>query len=117
MVVSRGAGRVRGDGLRLHGDTASLFTKATRHSVSVAEIDSLWVRGSAASLIGSLAAVPCAIFLGAAGDFATNGPDSGGGGHGPGGLLLGAVIGGSVCGLSGALVGSFIPRWHLRYAR
>jgi hypothetical protein len=102
--------------LRVSADSVVVANAEVPRSIPMVDIDSLWVRRSAASVGGVLLGVPCAAFFGAAGQFVAGGPDSGGG-NGVAGFFIGAVGGGAVCGLFGAFLGAFIPRWHLRYAR
>jgi MFS family permease len=84
----------------------------------MAEVDSLWVQGTAAVLVGMVAALPCAIFGGMVGDFIGGDPD--GNGTPRRALvysLIGLAVGGAMCGTAGTIFGSFIPRWRLEYAR
>jgi hypothetical protein len=85
--------------------------------VAISEIDSVWVqRGTAARLLGRIAAAPCAVWGALAGHVLATDPDGGDpSSSGLIGTLVGASLGAVVCGAPGALVGSFIKRWRLVY--
>ena len=117
-LMTQASGRVQGDGVNLRGDSVFVVTEQGVRAFAVSEVDSLWVQGTAATLVGIVAAVPCAIFGGMVGDFIGGDPD-GNGSSGRASLysLIGVAVGGVVCGTVGAIFGSLIPQWRLEYAR
>jgi hypothetical protein len=117
-LASRETGRLEGHRIELRGDSLLLDTDAGVRAIATANVDSVWVRrGSAARVLGIVAAVPCAFFGAAVGASLGGGPDGGGKSAGAIGGLMGGLITGSVCGVVGAGVGSFIRPWQLEYAR
>jgi hypothetical protein len=117
-LTTQANGRVQGDNVNLRGDSVLMVTEQGPRAFHVAEVDSLWVQGTAATLVGIVAAVPCAIFGSMVGDFIGGDPD----GNGSQGRalvysLIGLAVGGVVCGTVGGILGSLIPQWRLGYAR
>jgi hypothetical protein len=111
-------GRVEGDRFTLLADSVFLNTGSGVRAIALANVDSLWVRGTAAHLAGIIAAIPCALFGAMVGGFVGGDPDSQGSDRR--GLLfsiIGLLGGGAVCGTVGAGVGSLIGRWQLEYPR
>jgi hypothetical protein len=117
-LTTRSSGRIEGNDVDLRGDSVLVATEQGPRAFQVAEVDSLWVQGTAAVLVGMVAALPCAIFGGMVGDFIGGDPDGNGT---PGRALaysfIGLAVGGVVCGSAGAILGSLIPRWRLEYVR
>src|SRR5579859_5626080 len=99
-LASRQTGRLEGSRVHLAGDSVLLDTDAGVRTIAAANVDSVWVRrGTAAMTVGMIAAVPCALYAGLVGAVIAGDPDSNGGpSHVPHGALVGAVIGGVVCG-------------------
>jgi hypothetical protein len=119
-VTSRETGRLEGDGVSLIDDSLFVNTWSGLRAIAVANIDSVWIyRGTAAPILGLIAAVPCALYGAAVGGFIAGDPDGGRHSAAQGILLpiIGLVAGGAVCGLVGAGVGSLIERWRLEYVR
>jgi hypothetical protein len=117
-LTSQATGRVQGSSLELRGDSIYLVSDQGARAIPVGEVDSLWVQGDAALLVGIIAAVPCAIFGLMVGTFIGGDPDSqGSSGKAIVDGLIGAIGGGFLCGGVGAGFGSLIPRWRLEYAR
>jgi hypothetical protein len=114
LIVTRATGRVEAAGLLVSGDSVALAMSAHPNAIAMVAIDSVWERRSAAGLAGVITGVPCAIFFGMVGQML--GADNGGN-DGTRGFLIGVAGGGALCGSFGAVLGSFIPRWHLKYAR
>jgi hypothetical protein len=117
-LTTRASGRVQGNSVNLRGDSVLVETEQGVRAFAVLEVDSLWVQGTAATLVGIVAALPCAILGGMVGDFIGGDPDGNGT---PGRALLysliGVAVGGVVCGSVGAIFGSLIPQWRLEYVR
>lgn len=111
--------RVQGRGLRLLGDSVVVVSHQKEYAIAVVDVDSLWVqRGTAALVLGAIAAAPCALYLGLAFHSLATGPDGNRRGEaGPVAALVGGLIGGVACGAVGAGIGSFIRLWRLEYAR
>lgn len=118
-LASRETGRLEGYRVDLRGDSVLLDTDAGMRAIATANVDSVWVqRGSAARIVGIVAALPCALYGALVGESLASDPDSGGKpSHGALGALIGGVIAGAGCGAGGAAVGSLIRRWQLEYAR
>ena len=118
-IASRATGRVQGSGVYLRGDTVIVMSDQSERAFAFVDVDSVWEqRGTAALLLGVIAAVPCALYLGAVSAFFATDPDSNGRpGAGTAAALVGGAIGVVVCGTVGAGVGSLIKRWRLEYAR
>ncbi len=118
-LVSHRIGRVKGDRAYLRGDSLLVLSARESRAVALVDIDSLWVqRGSAAHMLGIVAAVPCAVYGGLLGAFLATDPDNlGRPGRGPAGALTVGALGGVICGSLGAGIGSLIKRWRLEYAR
>ena len=116
-LSSRVTGRVEGDRISLVGDSVFLHTGSEVHAMALSDVDSMWIqRGSAAPILGLIAAVPCAVFGGLVGSFIGGDPDSNGSPRRATGLLLiGMLGGGALCGSVGAGIGSLIRRWQLEY--
>ena len=115
-LSSHETGRLEGDGLYLLADSVYLNTDSGVRAFRMASVDSLWIGGTAARLIGIIAAVPCALYGAMVGGFLGSDPD-GNGSEGRGLLfsVIGLLGGGAVCGMVGAGVGSLIWRWELEY--
>jgi hypothetical protein len=115
-LSSRETGRIEGDRFTLLADSVSLKTASGIRAIAIANVDSLWVRGTATRLFGIIAAVPCALFGAMVGGFIGGDPD---GQPSPGRELLFPIVGllggGAICGTVGAGVGSLIGRWRLEY--
>lgn len=118
-LVSQRTKRLRGNALRLNGDSVILFSERGTRSLALQEVDSLWMsRGSAARIVGIVAAVPCAIYGGLLGAFLATDPDSNGRpGRAPIGAMVGGAAGALACGLPAAGIGSLVKRWRLEYSR
>ncbi len=118
-IAIRGKGRLEASALSQRGDSVFLAKGDVRHAIGITDVDSVWAqKGSAALLLGAIAATPCVIFGMMVGNFLANDPDGNQGGMtGPVGALIGGVIGGAPCGLLGGAVGSFFRRWRLEYPR
>jgi hypothetical protein len=117
-LSTRETGRVEGNQVSLVGDSVLFSTPNGDRAVAAANVDSIWIKGSAAPILGLIAAVPCAVYGGLVGAFIGGDPDGNGSpGRATIGLLIGMIGGGAVCGSLGAAIGSLIPRWRLRYAR
>jgi hypothetical protein len=117
-LTSQATGRVRGSSLELRGDSVFVINDQGLRPIPVGEVDSLWVQGDAALLVGIITAVPCAIFGLMVGTFIGGDPDSqGSSGKAIVEGLIGAIGGGFLCGVVGAGFGSLIPQWRLEYAR
>jgi hypothetical protein len=117
-LTTQSSGRIEGNNVNLRGDSVLVATEQGPRAFQVAEVDSLWVQGTAAVLVGMVAALPCAIFGGMVGDFIGGDPDGNGTpGRAVAYSLIGLTVGGVVCGSVGAILGSFIPQWRLKYAR
>jgi hypothetical protein len=118
-VAGHETGRLEGDRVSVFGDSVFLSTRQGLRSIAVASVDSLWIQhGSAAPLLGLIAAVPCAVYGGLVGAFIGGDPDSQGSPRRATiGLLAGMIGGGAVCGSVGAAIGSAFPRWRLEYSR
>ena len=118
-LVSRSTELFEGERIRLLGDSVWIDTETGLRTIALVDVDSLWVQhGTAARMVGIIAAVPCAVFGAMVGGFIATDPDSNGSpGGGAIGALIGAVIGGAPCGGLGAILGSFFRRWQLEYAR
>lgn len=118
-VTSRETGRLEGNRVSLLGDSVFLSTRQGVHAIAIANVDSVWIqRGSAAPVLGLIAAVPCALYGGLVGAFIGGDPDGNGSPRRATiGLLVGMIGGGVVCGSVGAAIGSLFPRWRLEYPR
>ena len=117
-LTSQATGRVQGSSLERRGDSIFVVSDQGVRLIPVGEVDSLWVQGDAALLVGIVAAVPCAIFGLMVGTFIGGDPDSqGSSGKAIVEGLIGAIGGGFLCGVVGAGFGSLIPQWRLEYAR
>jgi hypothetical protein len=118
-IAISGKGRIQASALSQRGDSVFLDNDDGRHAIGIAEVDSVWAqKGTAATLLGAIAAIPCALFGMVVGDFIATDPDGNQGGiPGPVGALIGGVIAGLPCGLAGGAVGSFFRRWRLEYPR
>jgi hypothetical protein len=117
-LTSHATGRVQGTSLELRGDSIYVVSDQGVRALLVGEVDSVWVQGTAALLVGILTAVPCAIFGLMVGTFIGGDPDSqGSSGKAIVEGLIGAIGGGFLCGVVGAGFGSLIPQWRLEYAR
>lgn len=117
-LTSQATGRVQGSSLELRGDSVFVVSDHGVRALLVGEVDSVWVQGTAALLVGIITAVPCAIFGLMVGTFIGGDPDSqGSSGKAIVEGLIGAVGGGFLCGVVGAGFGSLIPQWQLEYAR
>lgn len=118
-LASRETGRLEGRSVDLRGDSVLLDNDAGVRAIATANVDSVWSRrGTAAGILGIVAAVPCALYGALVGGFIASDPDSGGKpSHGALGALIGALIAGAGCGAGGAAIGSLIPRWQLEYTR
>lgn len=118
-LASRETGRLEGYRVDLRADSVLLDTDAGVRAIATANVDSVWTqRGSAAHIVGIVAAVPCALYGALVGGFLASDPDSGGKpSHGALGALIGGLIAGAGCGAGGAAIGSLVRRWHLEYAR
>ena len=118
-ITSPETGRLEGNGVSLLDDSMFVNTESGLRAIAVANVDSLWIyRGTAAPLLGLIAAIPCALYGAAAGGFIGTDPD--GQPSSAKGIvfpIIGLVAGGAVCGLVGAGVGSLIERWRLEYVR
>ena len=117
--TSRETGRIEGNHVSLIGDSVFLNTDWGVRAIALTRVDSLWIQsGTAAPIMGIIAAVPCALFGAMVGNFIGGDPDSKGSpGRAIVGLFLGFVGGAFVCGSVGAIVGSLILRWQLEYPR
>jgi len=115
-LSSRETGRLEGNHLSQLGDSVYLNTDSGVRAIATANVDSLWTQGTAARLVGIIAAVPCALFGAMVGGFVGGDPDGGGS---PRREMLFSIIGllggGAVCGSVGAAIGSLIWRWQLEY--
>jgi hypothetical protein len=118
-VTTRETGRLQGNAVSLVGDSIFIGTESGPRAVAMGDVDSVWIhRGTAASLFGLIAGLPCALFGGAVGGFIGSDPDGK-----PGSTksalfpIIGILAGGAVCGFAGAVIGSLIERWPLEYAR
>src|SRR3954464_11383097 len=118
-LAGSGNGRVEGPIVRAAGDSGSVATHGGTRTIAMVDVDTVWVRrGSLATTLGVVAAVPCAIFGALVGEAIGSDPDSNGGpGQGGRGALIGASLLGIPCGLLGAGVGYLIRPWRLEYAR
>lgn len=118
-VTSRETGRLEGNRVSLTGDSVFVSTDSGVRAIAVVEVDSLWIyRGTAAPIVGLIAAIPCAAFGGAVGGFVGGDPDSQGSSAKAALFsIIGILAGGAVCGSVGAGVGSLIERWRLEYVR
>ena len=117
-LTTRASGRVQGNSVHMRGDSVLVATEQGHRAFHAAEVDSLWVQGTAAVVVGMVAALPCAIFGGMVGDFSGGDPDGNGTpGRAVAYSLIGLTVGGVVCGSVGAILGSLIPKWRLEYAR
>jgi hypothetical protein len=117
-LTTQSSGRIEGNDVDLRGDSVLVATEQGPRAFQVAEVDSLWVQGTAAVVVGMVAALPCAIFGGMVGDFIGGDPDGNGTtGRALAYSLIGLAVGGVVCGSAGAILGSLIPRWRLEYVR
>jgi hypothetical protein len=118
-LAARGTGRLQGDHVALRGDSVFVSTYSDVFTVAAVDVDSMWVQhGTAAPIVGLILGVPCALYGGLVGAFIGGDPDSQGSQRRATlGLLIGMAGGGAVCGSVGALMGSFIRRWRLEYAR
>jgi hypothetical protein len=117
-LTTQSSGRIEGNNVDLRGDSVLVATEQGPRAFQVAEVDSLWVQGTAAVLVGMVAALPCAIFGGMVGDFIGGDPDGNGTpGRALSYSLIGLALGGVVCGSAGAILGSLIPKWRLEYFR
>jgi len=117
-LTTQSSGRIEGNNVDLRGDSVLVATEQGPRAFQVAEVDSLWVKGTAAVLVGMVAVLPCAIFGGMVGDFIGGDPDGNGTpGRAVACSLIGLTVGGVVCGSAGAILGSLIPQWRLKYAR
>jgi hypothetical protein len=118
-IASRGTGRIEGKRVSLIGDSVSLNTDSGVRTIALDKIDSVWIQhGTAAPIIGIIAAVPCAVFAAMVGGFIGGDPDSKGSPTRELVGIVGGLVGGAlVCGSVGAAVGSSIRRWRLEYPR
>ncbi len=118
-LASKATGRVETRAVYLRDDSVVIHTELGMRAIAVADVDSLWVqRGTAAALVGTIAAIPCLLFGAGLGEFLATDPDGNGWpGGGLAGVAIGGVAGGAVCGLVGAGVGSLFRLWRLEYAR
>ena len=118
-VSSDGTGKLEGDWVALLGDSLVLTTESGPRSIAIEEVDSVWTqRGSAAQVVGIIAALPCAIYGAVVGSFIGGDPDSNGSPARQTGLTIaGFAAGALICGSIGAAVGSTFRRWQLEYAR
>jgi hypothetical protein len=118
-IATRETRRIEGSGISLAGDSVMLETSSGVRAIPLRDVDSVWVQnGTAAPIVGVIAAVPCAIFGGMVGSFIGNDPDGSSSSRHPIILtLVGLVGGGAVCGAVGAGAGSAIKRWQLEFAR
>lgn len=115
-VRIRDGPRLEGMRVELIGDSGVLNPHRRNERYALMEIDSIWVRhGSFAVLVGTLTAIPCAVYGGLVGHFLVTDADSGARTAGWKGAMVGAIAGAGVCGTPGAILGSFIHRWRLLY--
>ena len=118
-MTNRETGRLQGNMVSLLGDSISVSTESGPHAVAVGSVDSVWIyRGTAAPILGLIAALPCALYGGAVGAFLGSDPDGQ-----PSSAkavlypIIGILAGGALCGTVGAGIGSLIERWRLEFAR
>jgi len=117
-IATSGKGRIQASALTQRGDSVFLENDAGTHGLGIADVDSVWAqRGTAALLVGAIAATPCAIWGMIVGNFIATDPDGTRPVPGPVGALIGGVVGALPCGLVGGAVGSAIRRWRLEYPR
>lgn len=118
-LATRATGRLQGNNVSLRGDSVSVSTYSEILTVTVVDVDSMWVqRGTAAPIVGLIFGVPCALYGGLVGAFIGGDPDGNGSPRrATVGLIIGMAGGGAVCGSVGAVIGSLIRRWRLEYAR
>ena len=118
-VTSLATGRLEGNRVSLVDDSIFVTTESGTRAIAASNVDSVWLyRGTAAPILGVIAALPCALFGAAVGGFVGGDPDSQGS-SGKAALfsIIGLLAGGAVCGSVGAGVGSLIERWRLEYVR
>jgi hypothetical protein len=118
-VTTRSTGRLEGNRVSILDDSMFVTTESGTRGIAVADVDSVWLyRGTAAPVLGLIAALPCAVFGAAVGGFVGGDADSQGS-SGKAALfsIIGLLAGGAVCGSVGAGVGSLIERWRLEYVR
>lgn len=117
-ISSTATGRIQASAFHQRGDSVFLVNDRRTYGIAIADVDSLWAqKGTAALLLGSLTALPCAVFGMVVGQFIATDPDGNRSVPGGVGALVGGVVGAVPCGLLGAGVGSFVRRWQLKFAR
>ena len=103
---------------RLANDSVLIRYHESTQMLAISDIDSVWVQhGTLAGIFGAIAAAPCAIYGALVGHSFANDPDSNGhpGSLGLREMIVGVGLGTVICGGPGAILGSFIKRWHLIY--
>lgn len=117
-IATSGKGRIQARALTQRGDSVFLENNDGMHGISITDVDTVWAqKGTAALLVGAIAATPCAIFGMMVGNFIATDPDGNRPMPGVVGALIGGVVGALPCGLVGGAVGSFVRRWRLEYPR
>ena len=118
-LATRETRRIEGSAISVSGDSVMLETSSGLRAIPMRDVDSVWVQnGTAAPIVGLIAAVPCALFGAMVGSFIGNDPDGSRSSRHPIILtLVGLIGGGAVCGAVGAGAGSLITRWRLEFAR
>jgi hypothetical protein len=109
-----GAGRIEGSFTRASATTLVLAGTPEAMEFPVATLDSLWVRGSSAkkgAIIGGTSLAVAGVALGIFVNGVACEPD---GNPCPEAIPVLGLGGAAAGALLGALIGSAIPRWHLR---
>ena len=110
-----GDGRIEGPLARASATTLLLAGIPEAMEYPVATLDSLWVRGNSAKTGAIIGGISLAVAGAAYGAFANEvGCQDDGGDPCPEAIPLLGLAGAATGALLGALIGSAIPRWHLR---
>lgn len=115
-VAVRGTGHLSGRLTALGRDSLSLalLQSGAARTVALASVDSVWWRRSHILTGAAITATPCALYGGLVGAFIAGDPDSNGSpDQAPFGAVIGALAGGAVCAVPGAILGWLVPRWTL----
>jgi hypothetical protein len=114
---AQGGDRTESRVLSVRTESPALWLEGASSPYDGATIDSLWVRGRATgsgAIVGALAIGPASFAAAAA---LCSGLSEGGGCHEWGAVTAFSLAGAAGGALIGALIGTGIPKWRLRYPR